>query len=85
MALKTYKNPEPNSPECIRDEKWLQVNIRELVKKYPDKWIAVLGEKVVAVGDDLGEVTLKVEAEYPDTEPLFHLVEATDNVYSHTA
>jgi hypothetical protein len=38
------------------DDKWALANYGSLVKKYPDKWIAVVNKQVVAYGDGIDEV-----------------------------
>ena len=41
------------------DLKWGRKHYGELVRKYPDKWIAIVNKKVVAVGESIK----KIEAE----------------------
>jgi len=40
----------------FEDTRWVNENINELVKKYPDQWIAVYDKEVVAAGDNLAKV-----------------------------
>ena len=35
------------------DLKWGRKHYGELVRKYPDKWIAIVNKKVVAVGESI--------------------------------
>lgn len=70
------------APEYVRDERWLFANLADLVEKYPDEWVAVLGEKVVAHGDSLSDVTKEVEAAFPNAKPVYWLVEGTPRVYT---
>ncbi len=37
--------------EFWRDEKWGFKHYSELVRKYPDRWVAIVNRKVVASGD----------------------------------
>jgi len=45
---------------------WIGKNYKELVKKYRDKWIAVLDCKVVGFDESLEKLKKKMKAEYPD-------------------
>ncbi|MBI5528821.1 MAG: hypothetical protein HY897_21030 [Deltaproteobacteria bacterium] len=85
MGLRTFDRPGPLPPEYVRDSEWLSLHLAELVAKYPDKWVAVLDEHVVAAGDDLGEVMDQVEDRYPNTMPAVSLVEATTRFYAEFA
>lgn len=38
------------------DAQWVRKNYSELLRKYPDRWIAVVGKKVICSGKDLGRV-----------------------------
>ena len=38
------------------DAKWVRDNYSELLRKYPDKWIAVVGKKVISSGKILSRV-----------------------------
>jgi len=40
----------------FEDTRWVSENINELVKKYPDQWIAVYDKEVVAAGENLAKV-----------------------------
>jgi hypothetical protein len=40
--------------EFWEDRKWADENHSELVKKYPNKWVAIVDKKVVAVSDGTG-------------------------------
>lgn len=46
----------------FKDSHWVNENINELVKKYPDQWIAVYDKEVVATGDNLAKIE-KIAAE----------------------
>ena len=85
MDLQAQAGPKPFSAEYARDRRWLDAHLDELVAKYPDKWIAVLNEQVVAVGNDMGEVDREVEEKHPNSEPVIWLAEETIHVYTHLA
>ncbi len=41
--------------EFWEDLKWGEENYSELMRKYPMRWIAILGKKVVGVGKSMNE------------------------------
>jgi hypothetical protein len=42
--------------EFWEDKDWMVKHYAELQKQYRDKWVAVVGRKVVSYGEDRGEV-----------------------------
>ncbi|UCE37398.1 MAG: hypothetical protein JSW00_18375 [Thermoplasmata archaeon] len=38
------------------DAQWVRNNYSELLRKYPDRWIAVVGKKVICSGKNLSRV-----------------------------
>ncbi|MCK4476865.1 MAG: hypothetical protein KAU16_09080 [Methanophagales archaeon] len=51
-----------NIPKRFLDDmKWGERNYSELVKKYPDKWVAIVNEKVVAAGKSLRDTEMEAE------------------------
>ena len=44
------------SEQFARDEEWIDEHMAEFVQKYPDHWMAVHNQKVVAGSPDLGVV-----------------------------
>lgn len=76
-------SPEPLSPEYVRDRHWVRRNLRDLVGQYPDEWIAVVGEQVIAHGPDQGEVVREAERLQSDAEPVILRANATVRVYAH--
>ena len=71
----------PLSADYIRNEEWLCAHMTELTQKYPDQWVAVWEERVVAADADLGKVRIFVDATYPDATPTYWLVEGTTRIY----
>ncbi len=51
----TIKPPLP-SKQYMRDFRWMVKHYRELCKKYPNQWVAVHKNRVVAVGTESGSV-----------------------------
>jgi hypothetical protein len=39
-----------------KDQEWALENYQKFMKEYPDQWIAIYDEKVVATGEDLTSV-----------------------------
>ena len=45
------------------DMQWGEDNYSELVKKYPDQWVAIVNKKVVASGQSLRDIEIEAERE----------------------
>jgi len=56
--------------ELDKDDEWLKRHLEELVKEHPRKVIAVLDQRIVAMGDSILEVWRIAEERYPDRAPL---------------
>jgi len=54
-----------------RDSEWLSIRYKELQTKHPNKYVAVLDEKVVGVGDD-GEGVVQPMKPSAETQKLLH-------------
>jgi len=52
--------------EKMKNSRWIGKNYVELTKKYNNKWIAVIDEKVVACDASLERLRKKVEEEYKE-------------------
>lgn len=83
MDLQALPKAKPLSAQYVRDEDWLDAHLAELVNQHPDKWIAVVNENVVAIGNDMGEVGRRAKELHPDAEPVLWLLEGTVRVYTH--
>ena len=53
---KDFPEPKKLPKRFFEDSKWLNENISELTRKYPDHWIAVLEKEVVIGSKDLDKV-----------------------------
>jgi len=51
-------------------DEWYARHFEELVEKYPQKAIAVVNERIVAVGDSEEAVDRKAREQYPGETPL---------------
>ena len=50
---------EPSFPgyrEYWEDSKWATEHFAEIVKEYPDQWVAIVNKKVIAAGETIAEV-----------------------------
>jgi len=43
------------------DREWAYKHYSELVREYPDEWVAVANKEVVSANKDLGKVEMKVK------------------------
>jgi hypothetical protein len=50
--------------EQVRNFKWIGSHYEELTKKYNNKWVAVLGEKVVESDTSATALKMKVDKRY---------------------
>ena len=50
------KSDEKHPKRYWEDEKWANEHYGELIKKYPDRWVAVVNKKVVAAGLDIKKI-----------------------------
>ena len=53
---KDFPLPQKLPKRYFEDSIWVEENINELTRKYPDHWIAVLEKEVVIASQDLAEV-----------------------------
>lgn len=47
--------------EFWKDLEWKRKHHTELLEKYPDMWVAIVNNKVVSAGKDLGDVEREAE------------------------
>lgn len=48
--------PYPPSQRYWEDSRWAHEHASEIAERYPDQWVAVTGQQVVAAGEDGAEV-----------------------------
>ena len=68
------------SEQFARDEEWIDEHMAEFVQRYPDQWLAVHNQKVVAASLDLGMVQ-QAAREIEDHQVLIFFVEGRIYVY----
>ncbi len=47
--------------EHLKDVEWFNKNHRELMKQYPEQWVAVLGQKVVGAALDVYDLIARLK------------------------
>ncbi|MCK4613254.1 MAG: hypothetical protein KAU14_00500 [Thermoplasmata archaeon] len=78
---KTSKTIEIEPKEFWDDMRWGRKHYQELIEKYPDKWVAIVGKTVIAVGDGIKQVR-RVALQKTEREHIVTLfVECGDHVY----
>jgi len=56
------------------EQRWIHEHFEDLVEKYAGKYVAVVKEELVAVGETAGEVERIAREKYPDVIPSVLLV-----------
>jgi len=62
-----------------RDSEWLSRHYKELQMRYPNKYVAVLDEHIVGVGDDGEKLYVDVVEEY-EREPVIDFIKDTKTI-----
>lgn len=62
-----------------RDSEWLSRHYGELQMRYPNKYVAVLGERIVGVGDDGEKLYADVVGKY-EREPVIDFIKDTKTI-----
>ena len=44
------------SKRSLQDDDWAYEHYNELVKAYPNQWVAIVNKKVISYGKNLGEI-----------------------------
>jgi len=68
------------SEQFARDQEWIEENMAEFVQKYPDHWMAVYHQEIIAASPNLG-VVQKAANEIEDYEVTIFFVEGRIYVY----
>lgn len=73
----SVKLPLP-SKQYLRDFRWIEARIGRLAREYANQWVAVHKGKVVASGEDLGQVKAVVRRRCGDVEvPVYFVDDGT--------
>lgn len=71
---------EIESEEFWEDQKWGFKHYSELVRKYPDKWVAIVNKRVIVAGDlELVEEEARKKTGKKDIPVIF--VESGSHIY----
>ncbi|MGQ9627313.1 MAG: DUF5678 domain-containing protein [Anaerolineae bacterium] len=70
------------SSRYAADQRWVDKHIAQLVKKYPDQWVAVYNQKVIAASPDLASVQEEAN-KIADREVTIFFVEGKVYVYQN--
>ena len=85
MAEKKYPPVPPLDPRYVRDVDWAYANYNALAAAHPNQWVAVVDERVVAAGVDLGEVETEATRVACRQDVAVMFVERGIHVYDHSA
>jgi len=81
MQNKHNSSVSPIPKEFWKDEEWAYDNYDELVRMYPDQWVAVASKKVVIAGKNASEVVELADRKTQGKEFPVIFVEKTARVY----
>lgn len=64
--------PSVGPKEYWEDSKWANEHFTEIVREYPDQWVAIVDKKVVAAGRTIAEVEkIAIEKTGRDEFPIY--------------
>ncbi len=69
--------PVENSTDVANDE-WFRDNYLTLIQDYPNMWIAVLGQAVVALGNTRNQVSAAAKEVAGDKQFSLYFIEPSD-------
>jgi hypothetical protein len=75
--------PSPGPDEYWEDSKWARDNFSEIVKQYPDQWVAIVDKKAVAAGRTIEEVEKAGKEKTGRDEFPIYLAQKGLRVYRH--
>jgi hypothetical protein len=75
--------PSPGPIEYWEDSKWASEHFTEIVKEYPNQWVAIVDKKVVAAGRTIAEVEKKATEKTGRDEFPIYFAERGIRVYNY--
>lgn len=73
----------PRPPQRYwQDSDWARQNIQTLTEKYPDEWVAVFGQQIIAHDVDLDQVLNTTQAQGL-ASPVIKFIERGIHVYTY--
>jgi hypothetical protein len=75
--------PAPGSADYWEDSKWASENLTEIVKKYPNLYVAIVDKRVVAAAKTIAEVEEACRIKTGRKDIPIYLAEKGIRVYNH--
>ena len=75
--------PSPGPKEYWEDSKWANEHFTEIVKEYPNQWVAIVNKEVVAAGGTITEVEKKATEKTGQDEFPIYFAEKGIRVYNY--
>ncbi len=70
IDLKKSTPTQKNLLKLLKNRDWLEDKLKEIQEKYAEKWVAIVGEKIVADGNSPDEVTKYIKGSFSPIELL---------------
>ncbi len=64
-----FKSDGYYTRDCMASEYEYLLTVPDVIEKNLEKWMAIVGKEVVAVGDSAKEVFMVAKQRFPDKEP----------------
>ena len=77
------KLPSPGPIDYWEDSKWASEHFADIVKGYPNQWVAIVDKKVVAAGTTIAEVEKEGTERTGREEFPIYFAERGIRVYKH--
>ena len=71
------------SDEFWKDDHWAHKHYQDLIKKYPDKWVAVFNKKIISFGNNIKKVEKEAKKIIKDKEFPILFIEKGAHVYKN--
>ena len=81
FRLRTVEKPAPVPKEVVEDYRWADAHHAELAKKFPEKWVAIIGKKVVSHGNRPDHVLAQAYRFTKCPDIALHFVEGRLHLY----
>jgi len=75
--------PGPGSADYWEDSRWASENFADIVKEYPNQWVAIVDKTVVAAGKTIAEVEEACRIKTGRKDVPIYLAEKGIRVYNH--
>ena len=68
IDLKSTTPAQENLLKRINSRNWLEMNLKEIQEKFAEKWVAIVGEELIAHGNTPDEVEEKIKGKFSAAE-----------------